>query len=211
MRYTVDKKTGLTVETKEAKEMKKHWQRGLLLAVSIALLLSGGVALAASVSVEANQPCFVCYPRADYPPSGDQLMELTLTGYEPSEDLEWRVTMAGTLWDYGSFQATLNGPPCGAQLSVRCEDLVVQMSNDCVANSNSAGFDAQGGPLPHAVHGQWVFRIEQNDNGDVDTASFRFAEVCEVEFVPEPGSIVLLGSGLAGLAGYATLRWRTRE
>ena len=34
---------------------------------------------------------------------------------------------------------------------------------------------------------------------------------CEVEFVPEPGSILLLGSGLAGLAGYATLRWRARE
>ncbi len=35
--------------------------------------------------------------------------------------------------------------------------------------------------------------------------------VVEEEFVPEVGSLMLLGSGLAGLAGYATLRWRTRE
>jgi hypothetical protein len=34
--------------------------------------------------------------------------------------------------------------------------------------------------------------------------------VPEPEFVPEWGSIALLGSGLMGLAGYASLRWRKR-
>ena len=34
-----------------------------------------------------------------------------------------------------------------------------------------------------------------------------YIEVCCEEFVPEAGSLLLLGSGLVGLAGYAGLRW----
>jgi hypothetical protein len=56
---------------------------------------------------------------------------------------------------------------------------------------------------------------ELRANSDQAVARWLASDGCgiglEPEFVPEPGAVLLLGSGLMGLAGYAGLRWRSRE
>jgi hypothetical protein len=83
---------------------------------------------------------------------------------------------------------------------------------DCVYLGVYAGSeeDFDEGPMALTVRGagEWPEGIFGGDMPDV------LGEVClaeEREFVPEPGSIALLGTGLAGLGGYATLRWRSRR
>ena len=198
--------------------MKRHWLRGLLLGVSLALLLAGGVALAQALRVAVDPDCFVCTPRADWPPSEGQFVTLTFSGYQTTDWLCGRLMMEDTLWDEGCWDPELAGPPCTATFAVRCEDLYVDMETTCmgamVDRDVAGSFSVSA--LPPAVYGNWTWTLWQEDEGEDVVAgpvkaTFRFAEVCDVEFVPEPGSILLLGSGLAGLAGYATLRWRTRE
>jgi hypothetical protein len=62
-------------------------------------------------------------------------------------------------------------------------------------------------------NGEWPCGLMEAGNQVVfeEYGDFVLAQPPQEEFVPEAGPILLLGSGLAGLAGYATLRWRTRE
>jgi hypothetical protein len=205
------------METKEAETMKRHWRLGILLGVSLALLLAGGVALAqVALRVTVDPDCFVCTPRADWPPSEGQFVELTFSGYDTNERLCASLMMDGVLWDEGCWEPELPGPPCTAAIAVRCEDLFVAFDDTCHVDGGSAGAFAAPSSYPAAVYGEWTWALWQEDEGGTKIAgpveaTFRFAEVCEEEFVPEPGTLALLGSGLAGLAGYATLRWRSRS
>ena len=197
--------------------MKRHWLRGLLLGVSLALLLGGGVALAA-MAVKADQECFVCCPyegnfvsqNADLPP--ECVVEITITGLDASWDVcDSMLTPVGWLWQdlcYGESPP----PTLEWEFGVTCEGRMFFPGYDVVAHR---GAEAQLFDGVESLYGEWTHTVWQEDEGGVQAGpvslTLRFAEVCEAEFVPEPGSILLLGSGLAGLAGYATLRWRARE
>lgn len=52
--YTVHDRVGLRIDTREGEAIKRHWPRGLVLGVTVALLLAGGVALAQTLNLTAE-------------------------------------------------------------------------------------------------------------------------------------------------------------
>jgi hypothetical protein len=192
--------------------MKTNWLRGLLLGVSVALLLGGGVALAQGLFLTVDKPCVLCWPGEGEPaPTQTQyLLGFTIGGFDPSRPIWFLVTIDGELYMGPIASLPPSEDPSSGTESFPCEWRENGPMNTLVLGGDATIANGEPGPL-----GEWVYRIWQElpeDPNPTAEATWVVARDCSAyEFVPEPGSILLLGSGLAGLAGYAALRWRTRE
>jgi hypothetical protein len=184
--------------------MDKKWLGGMMLGVCVALLLAGGVAFAAGLGLAANKDCVQCYPGPvdSIAIPDDYVVSQSASGFTEGP------TYCGCLYQNGE---PVMEPECGdpgealvsGNFFVTCDPPAFFVFTDI---PEAAYFE---GSLED-YHGEWMAQAWELGTANSAAASWLVADVCEPEFVPEPGTIALLGSGLAGLAGYVTLRRRAR-
>ena len=191
--------------------MARRWLWGVVLGLSLVLLLGAGC---------ADKDCVPCYPGTVREPADpDQI---------PGK---YKINLSARVGDGQAYLANLyqNGQPIledpvrgvpaqtevNGTFFVTCDDPTAYFFTDAIA---VAGFVPVEVKDPFGVWQLGAGVVEDANSEDLDDwvewlEEWLVADVCpqEEEFVPEPGTIALLGTGLAGLAGYAALRWRARS